>query len=137
MPYRALMGKTAPAITLLNYDGESYTFTPGEKGLPAALFFYPESGMYAELTIHHSPLLTCSPSKGLMGVQGRRVNSVMLLQVRIERPSNRSKYNDDYMLTTPSTEKDNFKPGQVQIIGISPDPVEKQKAFVEKEKLTV
>ena len=35
------------------------------------------------------------------------------------------------------TEKDIFKPGKVQIIGISPDPVEKQKVFVEKEKLTV
>ncbi|KAF8158391.1 peroxiredoxin Q [Crassisporium funariophilum] len=33
-------------------------------------------------------------------------------------------------------EKDTFKPGKVQIIGISPDNVEKQKAFVEKEKLT-
>jgi len=41
------------------------------------------------------------------------------------------------MFTTLPTEKDNFKPGKVQIIGISPDPVEKQKAFVEKEKLTV
>lgn len=35
-----------------------------------------------------------------------------------------------------STEKVNFSPEKVQIIGISPDPVEKQKAFVEKEKLT-
>ena len=34
-------------------------------------------------------------------------------------------------------EKDTFKPDQVQIIGISPDSVDKQKAFVEKEKLTV
>ncbi|KAG5634569.1 hypothetical protein H0H81_001515 [Sphagnurus paluster] len=34
-------------------------------------------------------------------------------------------------------EKDTFKPGKVQIIGISCDSVEKQKQFVEKEKLTV
>jgi len=34
-------------------------------------------------------------------------------------------------------EKDTFKTDQVQIIGISPDSLEKQKAFVEKEKLTV
>ncbi|KAF5382684.1 hypothetical protein D9615_002985 [Tricholomella constricta] len=33
-------------------------------------------------------------------------------------------------------EKDTFKPGKVQIIGLSRDPVEKQKQFVEKEKLT-
>ena len=41
------------------------------------------------------------------------------------------------ILTGIIKEKDTFKPGKVQIIGISPDPVEKQKAFVEKEKLTV
>lgn len=45
MPYRSLIGKTAPVITLPNYDGKSYTFTPGEKGVPTALFFYPESGI--------------------------------------------------------------------------------------------
>ncbi|EMD39977.1 hypothetical protein CERSUDRAFT_112219 [Gelatoporia subvermispora B] len=33
-------------------------------------------------------------------------------------------------------EKDLFKRTKVEIIGISPDPVDKQKAFVEKEKLT-
>ncbi|KNZ80927.1 hypothetical protein J132_03627 [Termitomyces sp. J132] len=36
----------------------------------------------------------------------------------------------------PSSEKDTFKPGKVQIIGLSPDPVDKQKRFFEKEKLT-
>lgn len=34
-------------------------------------------------------------------------------------------------------EKDTFKAGSAQIIGISPDPVKKQKQFVDKEKLTV
>lgn len=34
-------------------------------------------------------------------------------------------------------EKDTFKPEKVQIIGLSRDSVEKQKQFVEKEKLTV
>ncbi|KAL9711023.1 hypothetical protein Ac2012v2_005563 [Leucoagaricus gongylophorus] len=33
-------------------------------------------------------------------------------------------------------EKVNFSPDKVQVIGISPDPVERQKTFVEKEKLT-
>lgn len=33
--------------------------------------------------------------------------------------------------------KDVFGPNRVQIIGISADTVEKQKAFVEREKLTV
>jgi len=91
--YQSLIGKTAPAITLKNYDGESYTFTPGESGLPTALFFYPESGSYG-----------CTKQA---------------CQFR------------DAIAT-----KDTFKPGKVQIIGISPDPIEKQKTFVEKQKLT-
>ena len=45
MSYRDLIGKPAPPIELLNYDGESFTFTPGEKDVPTALFFYPESGV--------------------------------------------------------------------------------------------
>ncbi|KAF8817025.1 peroxiredoxin Q [Phlegmacium glaucopus] len=93
MSYRDLIGKTAPTIQLLNYDGESFTFTPGERSLPTALFFYPESGSYG-----------CTKEA---------------CQIR-----------------DAIAEKDTFKPGKVQIIGISPDPLEKQKAFVEKEKLT-
>jgi peroxiredoxin len=34
-------------------------------------------------------------------------------------------------------EKDIFAPGKVQIIGLSTDTVEKQKRFVEEQKLTV
>ncbi|KAL0961029.1 hypothetical protein HGRIS_006020 [Hohenbuehelia grisea] len=33
-------------------------------------------------------------------------------------------------------EKDTFKPGKVLIVGVSPDPVDKQRLFVEKQKLT-
>ncbi|PPQ65863.1 hypothetical protein CVT26_000797 [Gymnopilus dilepis] len=91
--WHSLIGKTAPSITLKNYDGQDYTYTPGESGLPTALFFYPESGTYG-----------CTREA---------------CQFR------------DAIAT-----KDTFKPGKVQIIGISPDPVEKQKAFVEKHKLT-
>ncbi|KDR82771.1 hypothetical protein GALMADRAFT_238291 [Galerina marginata CBS 339.88] len=93
MSYQTLIGKTAPAITLKNYDGESFTFTPGENGLPAALFFYPQSGSYG-----------CTKQA--------------------------CQFRDAI------AEKDTFKPGKVQIIGISPDSVEKQKTFVEKQKLT-
>ena len=49
----------------------------------------------------------------------------------------KSKIEIQRSILTTFTEKDTFKPGKVQIIGISPDPVEKQKLFVEKEKLTV
>lgn len=93
MSHRTLVGKPAPAITLPNYDGESFTLTPGEKGLPIALFFYPKAGSFG-----------CTKE----ACQFR--NAI--------------------------AEKDAFKPGKVEVIGISPDSVEKQKAFVEKNKLT-
>ncbi|KAJ7109701.1 peroxiredoxin Q [Mycena crocata] len=94
MSHRSLVGKPAPAITLPNYDGESFTLTPGEKGLPIALFFYPKAGSYG-----------CTKEA--------------------------CQFRDAI------AEKDVFKAGKVEIIGISPDPVEKQKQFVEKHKLTV
>ncbi|KJA16916.1 hypothetical protein HYPSUDRAFT_46821 [Hypholoma sublateritium FD-334 SS-4] len=93
MSFQNLIGKTAPSITLQNYDGESYTFTPGAKGLPSVIFFYPESGSFI-----------CTKEA--------------------------CQFRDAI------AEKDTFKPGSVEIVGISPDPVEKQKKFVEKEKLT-
>ncbi|KAJ6613337.1 peroxiredoxin Q [Mycena sp. CBHHK59/15] len=93
MSHRALVGKPAPTITLPNYDGESFTLTPGEKGLPIALFFYPKAGSYG-----------CTKEA--------------------------CQFRDAI------AEKDTFKAGKVEVIGISPDSVEKQKAFVEKHKLT-
>ena len=48
MSYQSLIGKPAPPITLKNYDGQDYTFTPGATGLPTALFFYPQSGTFYE-----------------------------------------------------------------------------------------
>ncbi|KAJ7044084.1 peroxiredoxin Q [Mycena alexandri] len=91
--HQSLIGKPAPSITLLNYDGESFTLNPAEKALPIALFFYPKAGTYG-----------CTKEA--------------------------CQFRDAI------AEKDTFKAGKVEIIGISPDPVEKQKAFVEKNKLT-
>lgn len=34
-------------------------------------------------------------------------------------------------------EKESFSSAKVEIVGISPDPVDKQRLFVEKQKLTV
>ncbi|KAJ7175822.1 peroxiredoxin Q [Mycena filopes] len=91
--HRDLVGKPAPSITLPNFDGESFTLNPAEKGLPIALFFYPKAGSYG-----------CTKEA--------------------------CQFRDAI------AEKDTYKVGKVEIIGISPDPVEKQKAFVEKHKLT-
>jgi len=93
MSHRSLVGKPAPIITLPNYDGESFTLTPGVKGVPIALFFYPKAGSYG-----------CTKEA--------------------------CQFRDAI------AEKDTFKAGKVEVIGISPDSVEKQKAFVEKNKLT-
>ncbi|KAJ7250904.1 peroxiredoxin Q [Mycena haematopus] len=93
MSHRTLIGKPAPAITLPNYDGESFTLTPGAKGVPTVLFFYPKAGSYG-----------CTKEA--------------------------CQFRDAI------AEKDTYKPGKVEVIGVSPDSVEKQKIFVEKNKLT-
>ncbi|GLB38493.1 putative redoxin [Lyophyllum shimeji] len=93
MSHHTLIGKQAPAISLPNYTGETFTLKPGETGVPTVLFFYPSSGSYG-----------CTKEA--------------------------CQFRDAI------AEKDTFKPGKVRIIGLSRDPVEKQKEFVEKEKLT-
>jgi len=45
MAFQSLIGKLAPPISLPNYTGETYKFIPGEKGTPAAIFFYPAAGL--------------------------------------------------------------------------------------------
>jgi hypothetical protein len=40
----SLIGKAAPAFTLKNHDGADYKFKP-DSGSPAAIFFYPKSGI--------------------------------------------------------------------------------------------
>ncbi len=44
MARHPLIGQPAPPLSLPGADGETYTLTPGEKGVPVALFFYPKSG---------------------------------------------------------------------------------------------
>ncbi|KAF9013498.1 thioredoxin-like protein [Cyathus striatus] len=92
MSHRSFIGQQAPSFTLPNYDGQNFTFTPGANGIPAVVFFYPESGSY-----------------------GCTRQACQLRDAVAEKPT--------------------FNPGKVEIIGISTDPVEKQKEFVVKEKL--
>ncbi|KII90745.1 hypothetical protein PLICRDRAFT_107357 [Plicaturopsis crispa FD-325 SS-3] len=88
-----LIGKPAPALTLPDSNGASYALTPGQNGIPIALFFYPKSGTYG-----------CTKEA--------------------------CQFRDAL------AENVNFKDSKVTVVGVSPDPVEKQKAFVEKQKLT-
>jgi len=49
--HESLIGKLAPSFTLKNYDGEDFTFTPGEKPLPTAIFVYPLAGMVLSVLV--------------------------------------------------------------------------------------
>ncbi|OJT11530.1 hypothetical protein TRAPUB_11948 [Trametes pubescens] len=93
MARHPLIGQPAPPLSLPGADGETYTFTPGEKGVPVALFFYPKSGSFG-----------CTKEA--------------------------CQFRDAL------AEKDLFKRTKVDIVGISSDAVDKQKEFVEKQKLT-
>ncbi|RPD62446.1 AhpC-TSA-domain-containing protein [Lentinus tigrinus ALCF2SS1-7] len=88
-----LIGKPAPSFSLPGADGETYSLTPGAKGVPVALFFYPKSGSYG-----------CTKEA--------------------------CQFRDAL------ADKDLFKRTKVEIVGVSSDPVDKQKEFVEKQKLT-
>ncbi|KAI0632177.1 AhpC-TSA-domain-containing protein [Trametes polyzona] len=93
MARHPLIGQPAPPISLPGADGETYTLTPGAKGVPIALFFYPKSGSFG-----------CTKEA--------------------------CQFRDAL------AEKDLFKRTKIDIVGISSDPVDKQKEFVEKQKLT-
>ena len=64
-----LKGQAAPAITLPNFDGTDYTFTPGQNGRPTVLFFYPESGTYV-LRIASNFIYEIIPDLQLLGSYG-------------------------------------------------------------------
>jgi thioredoxin-dependent peroxiredoxin len=91
--WQSLIGKTAPSVTLLKYDGEPYTITPGKDGIPIALFFFPKAFSYG-----------CTKEA--------------------------CQFRDAL------AEKEVYQDGRALVIGVSPDSVEKQKSFVEKQKLT-
>ncbi|EJC97896.1 peroxiredoxin Q [Fomitiporia mediterranea MF3/22] len=93
MKKHSLLGKKAPELSLPNFDGSTFAFTPGASGRPTALFFYPQSGTYG-----------CTKE----ACQFRDALS----------------------------EEEIFRSTNIEVIGISPDPVEKQKKFVEKNNLT-
>lgn len=83
-----------------------------------------------------SPFLSSfTQSRDHMDVRRRHVNSEMHLQVSSSLILDRNATESD--LSSVHTEKEVFKDDRALVIGISPDSVEKQKIFVEKQKLTV
>ncbi|PSR74834.1 hypothetical protein PHLCEN_2v9548 [Hermanssonia centrifuga] len=107
-----LTNKPAPAISLPNANGETYNLAPESAGVPVALFFYPKSG--ARSTVWNpcrAPLSDNTPP-GSFGCTKEACEFRDALAGR-----------------------EVFKSSKALVVGISPDPVEKQKEFVEKQKL--
>jgi thioredoxin-dependent peroxiredoxin len=108
-----LIGKSAPVFSAPDSNGETYNFAVGSGGSPAVLFFYPKSGTPS---YRHCALPADIDSRFITGSSGC-IKEVCQLQAL--------------------SEKETFKRANVQIVGVSADPVEKQEAFVKKHKLTV
>ena len=106
-----LIGKPAPTFSAPDSNGETYDFAAGSYDAPTVLFFFPKAGRW--LCRYY---LSCIDSGFDAGSWGC-TKEVCQLQTL--------------------SEKENFKRANTRIIGVSADPVEKQKAFVEKMKLTV
>ncbi|KAG1749287.1 thioredoxin-like protein [Suillus lakei] len=106
-----LINKPVPEFSIPDANGPHVQVPPEEQGLaseePIALFFYPEAGK-------RSPIHMFRPEVE------RSVATREACQFR------------DALV-----EKEIFKRTDVQVIGISPDPVPKQKQFVESQNLTV
>lgn len=67
----------------------------------------------------------------------RFANSEMLFLVRVSFHRFTLSSLTRSIITLPTSEKEIYKTSQVEVIGISPDPVQKQKGFVEKQKVPV
>ncbi|KAG6900172.1 hypothetical protein C0993_001884 [Termitomyces sp. T159_Od127] len=125
MSHAALVGKRAPSISLPNYTEETFSLIPGESGIPTVyLDRLAKAVLVSDLYIgsYGCTKEACQFRDAIAG------------KLHAYIPSDMYKSRSGVNILA---EKIAFKPGKVQIIGISPDPVDKQKWFVEKEKLTV
>ena len=128
----ALTGKPAPPLSLPDANGQTYTLNPEKVGRPVVLFFYPKSGAWPLSTGCGLGALTTCCVQGHTGAPRKHANSATLSSVRAHCAS--GTWDRAYSFIT---ERESFKTTQAQVIGISSDPVEKQKEFVDKHKLTV
>ena len=130
MSHAELIGQSAPSFSLPDQDGKTYDFKPEQGMKPTALLFYPASGMPC------TQVSSSTAEKGLqarMAVLSRPAASRRPWRVRtILFPSTASVAHVNW-----SSENIAFSAEKVQVIGISPDSVSKQKQFVEDNKLSV
>jgi peroxiredoxin Q/BCP len=131
--YKALIGKAAPQFKLKNYDGSDYDVKPGEKGIPMVIFFYPQAGECTSIWADQE--IDDYQNSGSTGCTGE---ACQFRDAVAGKPQALSSHLTISLTTgCQPIEKINFSAENVEIIGISPDPVEKQEAFVTKHKLTV
>jgi len=107
-----LVGKPAPAFTLTNFDDTEFSYAGGEKEKLTVVFFFPQACTFG------CTKEACQFRDAIAGG----------LHCRTECPP---RVNDSIV------EKEVFDPSKVDVVGISPDAVQKQRTFVEKEHLTV
>lgn len=133
-----LVGKPAPEISAPGADGETYTVTPGQKGVPVALFFYPKSGapLACPLVADASSCSPCAPA-GSFGCTKEACQFRDALAGESRMPCGPARDPSRSHCASRYADNELFKRTKVEIVGISSDPVDKQKAFVEKQKLTV
>lgn len=129
-----LVNQPAPPLSLPDSNGDIFSFTPGTSGVPCALLFYPQSGM-AKTCPSTTLSIKCRTSQDLTAAHSKHVNSEMHWQVCLMIPLAGWTQEDSPHICT--AEKDLFKRSKVQVVGVSPDAVDKQKVFVDKQKLTV
>jgi hypothetical protein len=83
--HESLIGKLAPSFTLPNYDGEPFTFVPGEKGIPTAIFVYPVARMICFL-FHAFRIFSNIMVQSRLDAPKRLANSEMRSQVSVSSP---------------------------------------------------
>ena len=108
-----LIGKSAPMFSAPDSNGETYNFAAGSGGSPVVLFFFPKSGTPS----YRHCASPADIDNGFITGSFGCIKEACQLQAL--------------------SEKDAFKRANVQIVGVSADPVEKQKVFVERQKLSV
>lgn len=134
-----LIDKEAPSFSIPDANGEMFKFPPEEEGKrvekPIALFFYPHSGKLHFTGCRLSSYAFANTQEPT-DVPARLANSAMRSSVRTVS-SERGLCDLTPQLTDRTAEKEIFKRSDVLVVGVSTDPVLKQRAFVEKHKLSV
>lgn len=135
-PQHPLIDQVAPSFSIPDSNGDMFKFPPEQEGKPVerpiALFFYPKSGKLAFPSRADLMRFRCTGTYGCTreACHFRDALAGGCLSHPREPVMRHS-------LTIRTSEEDVYKRSDVLVVGVSSDPVDKQKAFVEKHKLPV